>query len=162
MNSIVLDTLYNVKNCDAKNITPIVIDYTRYTFLEETFRELSSKRFFTTKQEDVNGYVHEDLILQIIDQPEVVTNSRRFKKILYDLLYSHISSDRKFYSPVLQVLTKHLRAPVANQSHKWLALYSYEDFHTIVKQFIPDTTNEDIDKLYDDCDHLMRSFVVNV
>lgn len=170
MNSIVLRTLERVQNCDAKNLTPLIESYTGYTPLEEMFRDLLLKYNVNTREEDYYGHVDENIILHIIANPEKYPTIRRLNNVLYSLMYLHINSSRKFYEPLLHVLTTPLISSLRSDpterevihTLKWLAFYSYDDLQTIFQKCNLVLNEDDFDSVYEQCQSSMMKFICRI
>ena len=93
MNVILVTHLETVRNCDAKNLSAIIDEYSLYTELEELFHQAIVERSLKTGYEDPSRYVDEDRIIDFFRNP---WNYRGVHTLRY--LLEHFL--REWYFPV--------------------------------------------------------------
>ena len=69
MNLILHTHLQTIRNCDAKNLSNIINEYSHYTELEELFHQAIVERSLKTGYEDPSRYVDEAQILDFFRNP---------------------------------------------------------------------------------------------
>ena len=69
MNVTLENHLQTIRNCDAKNLSNIINEYSHYTELEELFHQAIVERSLKTGYEDPSRYVDEAQILDFFRNP---------------------------------------------------------------------------------------------
>ncbi len=69
MNDILLNHLLLVPNCNAKNLSSIICEYSEYTEIEERFHQAIVERSLKTGYEDSKRYIDEVQILDFFRDP---------------------------------------------------------------------------------------------
>lgn len=107
------DDVYNVLSkypmCDAKNLTDLVYEYTKYSLIEVCFNLACIEVSIKTGYEDEEGYVHENKILDILSYPKskyyAIPN---LSTIIRKFLLEFISTSHHNPQKVIKALTCHL------------------------------------------------------
>ena len=77
--NVTLEThLQTIRNCDAKNLSNIINEYSHYTELEELFHQAIVERSLKTGYEDSKRYVDEAQILEFFRKNYVLSYSLLF------------------------------------------------------------------------------------
>ncbi len=152
MNVTLENHLQTIRNCDAKNLSNIINEYSHYTELEELFHQAIVERSLKTGYEDSQRYVDEAQILDFFRNPwnyrDIPYLDRLLEYFLQEWYYPEsklsvlndiFSSNLKDYTykSLLKCFDEDTEDPKDHNTSRhleWLSLHYVSEYNQILKE----------------------------